>query len=171
MYTTQTYGASCSKPKKKYKCFKVSSKKRYFLRKYDKRKPYLNEEKHVRKFKPYRNYRNHLNCYVCSTNGHLAKTCPKRIIILIERPVIRQTSNQTLNSQTRPYYQERLRFGNNELIVFLSCSNVSFRTQNHISLSKEERCLVDNLWVVFDRDPKDVKYFSQLKLQVKYILC
>ena len=51
MYTPQTYGACCSKPKKNYKYLKQSSKKRYFLRKPDKRKPYLNEEEHLRKCK------------------------------------------------------------------------------------------------------------------------
>ena len=42
-----------------------------------------------------------------------------------QRPVIRQTSNQTFNNQTIPYYQERLRLGNNQLIVFFHLAAMS----------------------------------------------
>lgn len=41
---------------------------------------------------------------------------------------------------------KRIRFGNQELTVFPN-SNISFKTLQHISLSKEQKCILDNLWI------------------------
>ena len=77
IYTPQTYGSN-NKRKNNYKKYKKINQKKYFLRKSNKRKPYLDEKRHVRKFKPERNYKNKLSCFVCNSTDHLARTCPKR---------------------------------------------------------------------------------------------
>ncbi|KAL2486491.1 Uncharacterized protein Adt_31247 [Abeliophyllum distichum] len=65
---------------------------------------------------------------------------------------------QTSSSQNRTIYQDRIRFGNQELVAFPS-SNISFKPLAHVSLSKEEKCLLDNLWISYNKNPKDQKYF------------
>ena len=57
---------------------KRNSKKGYFLRKSSARKPYLNKDRHVRKYSSYRNYKNKLEYFTFGGIEHLANTCPKR---------------------------------------------------------------------------------------------
>lgn len=68
---------------KKYKKYKPQynkrySKKEYFLRKSSARKPYLNRDRHVKKYRTDRNYKNKLECFTCRSIEHLTNTCPKR---------------------------------------------------------------------------------------------
>ena len=79
IYTTQNYDKSQYK-KKKYNKYnnKRYNKKGYFLRKSSARKPYLNRDRHVRKYRTDRNYKNKLECFTCGSIEHLANTCPKR---------------------------------------------------------------------------------------------
>ena len=69
--------------KKKYKKYNPQNNKRYnkkgyFLRKSSARKPYLNMDRHVRKYRTDRNYKNKLECFTCGSIEYLANTCPKR---------------------------------------------------------------------------------------------
>ncbi|KAL2461330.1 Uncharacterized protein Adt_44751 [Abeliophyllum distichum] len=63
---------------------------------------------------------------------------------------------QTSSNQNRLISQDRIRFGNQELIA---SSNISFKPLAHVSLSKEEKCLLDNLWISYNKNPKEQKYF------------
>lgn len=83
-----------------------------------------------------------------------------------QRPVAPEPS-QTRGNQThfvRSHVErthitlKRIRFGNQELTVFPN-SNISFKTLQHISLSKEQKCIFDNLWIFYYRNPKDQKHF------------
>ena len=56
------------------------------------------------------------------------------------------------------YYYDNIRFGNQTLQVFPN-SNISFEALPHVSLSKEEKCLLDNLWIAYGSEPKDRRYF------------
>lgn len=84
LYLPQTYGADKRdykrlKSRKKYKDKRYIPRKKYFLRKSNRKKPYLDPNKHVRKFKPTRLYKNKLECFTCGSPEHLSRTCPKRI--------------------------------------------------------------------------------------------
>lgn len=70
-----------------------------------------------------------------------------------------QTQEQTLEEpQTydERLKQEKIRFGNQELLVFPR-GKMSFKEFSHITLSKEQKCILDNLWISFNK--KDQKYF------------
>lgn len=69
-------------------------------------------------------------------------------------PTIGSSSSQTNLAQT----YDKLRFGNVELLCFPN-SNISFKTLSHISVSKSEKCILDNLWISYNKNPKDQKYF------------
>lgn len=100
IFTPQTYGASSSgkktynKKDRKYK--RPQPRKRYFLKKSNKRKPYLDEKRHVRKFKPDRTYKNKFSCYVCNNNEHLPKICPKRINNYDKKSTLVECTNEDL---------------------------------------------------------------------------
>ena len=53
-------------------------KKKYFLRTSNRRKPYLDQNRHVRKYNPKRIYKNKLKFYACGKQDHLSDQCPKR---------------------------------------------------------------------------------------------
>lgn len=59
------------KPKKR-------SKTIYYLRKSKAKKPYLNKENHVRKFKPKKTYANTITCFACNELEHLSSTYPNK---------------------------------------------------------------------------------------------
>lgn len=69
-------------------------------------------------------------------------------------PITGSSSSQTNLLQT----QDKLRFGNIELICFPN-SNISFKTLPHISTTKAEKCILDNLWISYNKNPKDQNYF------------
>lgn len=95
-YTPQTYGqdcnGSCSKPKRKQKDHHTgpkvyfgknppSGKKQYFLRKSRSKKPYLDQNKHVTRYRTDRQYNRNIVCFICGRPGHTARNCPNRINI------------------------------------------------------------------------------------------
>ncbi|WMV43464.1 hypothetical protein MTR67_036849, partial [Solanum verrucosum] len=100
MYTTQSYDKGQNKPKKRYKKYKPyynkQYNKKYYLRKSSARKPYLNKDRHVRKYRNDRNYKNKLECFTCGSIEHLANVCPKR------------NNSRTRNSQLIEDFQETL---------------------------------------------------------------
>ena len=60
-----------NKPYRKYN-------KRYFLKRSIRRKPYLDLNRHVRKYNPKRIYKNKLKCYACGEPDHLSTNCPRK---------------------------------------------------------------------------------------------
>ncbi|WMV29160.1 hypothetical protein MTR67_022545, partial [Solanum verrucosum] len=100
MYTTQSYDKGQNKPKKRYKKYKPyynqQYNKKYYLRKSSARKPYLNKDRHVRKYRNDKNYKNKLECFTCGSIEHLANVCPKR------------NNSRTRNSQLIEDFQETL---------------------------------------------------------------
>ena len=60
-----------NKPYRKYN-------KRYFLKRSTRRKPYLDPNRHVRKYNPKRIYKNKLKCYACGELDHLSTNCPRK---------------------------------------------------------------------------------------------
>lgn len=69
-------------------------------------------------------------------------------------PIVGSSSSQTNILQTH----DKLRFGNIELLCFPN-SNISFKTLSHISVTKAEKCILHNLWISYNKNPKDQKYF------------
>ena len=97
IYTTQSYDKE--KPKKKFKkrpYYQPYNNRRYYLRRSSAKKPYLNKDRHVRKYRNDRNYKNKLECFTCGSIEHLANVCPKR------------NNNRTRNSQLIEDFQETL---------------------------------------------------------------
>ena len=66
-----------------------------------------------------------------------------------------EAGKQTSTSR-QTHTPERLTFGNQSLIVFPN-SNIFFRLFDGKSVSKEQTCLLDNLWIAHNK--KDTKYF------------
>lgn len=56
----------------------IHIRKKYYLRKSSARKPYLDRNRHVRKYRNNMNYKNKLECFTCGSSEHLANTCPKK---------------------------------------------------------------------------------------------
>ena len=75
IYTPQHYGEQKINKRRP----KRQGNKRYFIKKSFAKKPYLNKERHVRRYNDKRIYKNKLNCYSCGSEDHLATTCPSRI--------------------------------------------------------------------------------------------
>jgi deoxyuridine 5'-triphosphate nucleotidohydrolase len=63
-----------------------------------------------------------------------------------ERAVARNTITQN----------PQIMFGKERLTLYPN-SNISFRTMQHIAITPEQRCLLDNLWIAFNK--KDQAYF------------
>jgi len=53
---------------------------------------------------------------------------------------------------------ERLYFGKQNLI-FYSPSNLSFRVKPETKIDKPQRCLIDNMWIAYNKIPRDNSYF------------
>ncbi|KAG5614523.1 hypothetical protein H5410_014347 [Solanum commersonii] len=56
---------------------------------------------------------------------------------------------------------ERLYFGKHNLI-FYPPSNLSFRVKPETKIDKPQRCLIDNLWIAYNKIPRDNSYFISL---------
>ena len=75
IFTPQTYGMEEDQKENKYKLHRKYNK-RYFLKISTRRKPYLDPNRHVRKYNPNRIYKNKLKCYACGEPDHLSTNCP-----------------------------------------------------------------------------------------------
>lgn len=62
---------------------------------------------------------------------------------------------------------ERLYFGRQNLICFPP-SNVNFRLRADTKTDKQQRCLLDNLWIAYNKDPKDNSYFVSVLNALSY---
>lgn len=93
IYTPQTY----DKTHKKKKVFsnKRKPKKTYFLRKSNARKPTLNKERHVRKYKDNKNY-SKFSCYACGKEGHLSSKCSGKKTLFNQRVDLINYTNEDL---------------------------------------------------------------------------
>ena len=89
IFTPQTYGREENRKEKNYKPYKKYNK-RYFMKRFTRRKPYLDPSRHVRKYNSKRIYKNKLKCYACgepnnlSTNCHRKKNLYNTISMLLE---------------------------------------------------------------------------------------
>ena len=77
IYTPQQYGSRNYNIDRKPK-FKKNYAKKYYLRRSNAKKPYLNKERHVRKYNPRKTYTNTITCFACNEKGHLSSSCPKK---------------------------------------------------------------------------------------------
>lgn len=84
IYTVQQYGEepraqarrsrSYQKPRKGYK----RSRQIHTLRKSNKRAPFLQRDRHVRKWRPTRTYSRQIKCFACGEEGHVSTNCGRR---------------------------------------------------------------------------------------------
>ena len=85
------------KTKKKRKInHKENIKKRYFIKISTRRKPYLDPNRHVRKYNPKRIYKNKLKCYACGEPDHLSTNCPRKKNLYNTRSMILECTNEEL---------------------------------------------------------------------------
>ena len=142
IYTAQSYDKEQYK-RKKYKKYKPQynkrySKKGYFLRKSSATKPYLNRDRHVRKYRTDRNYKNKLECFPCGSIEHLANTCPKRY------------NTKTRNAQLVEEFDEALlnvdeNMSDNESIYSVVSIDVEDQTKEEISSNSEGEQLINEI--------------------------
>ena len=68
--------------------------------------------------------------------------------------------NTLFQSQTRQNTtsMERIYFGKQNLI-FYPPSNLSFRVKPETKIDRPQRCLIDNLWIAYNKIPRDNSYF------------
>ena len=77
------------KPNRKYN-------KIYFLKRSTRRKPYLNPNKHVRKYNLKRIYKNKLKYYACGEPDHLSTNCPRKKNLYNTRSMLLECTNEEL---------------------------------------------------------------------------
>ena len=90
----QTYRIEEDK-KRKYKPDKKFNKK-YYLKRSIRRKPYLDPNKHVRKYNPRRIYKNKLRLYACGELDHLSNICPRKKNLYDTRSLLLECTNEEL---------------------------------------------------------------------------
>ena len=95
IFTPQTYGIEEEKKERKYKRYKKFNKK-YYLKRYTRRKLYIDPNKHVRKYNPRRIYKNKLRCYACGELDHLCNNCPRKKILYNTRSLLLECTNEEL---------------------------------------------------------------------------
>ena len=95
IFTPQTYGMEEDRKEKKNKPYRKYNK-RYFLKRYTRRKPYLDPNRHVRKYNPKRIYKNKLKCYACGEPDHLSTNCPKKKNLYNTRSMLLECTNEEL---------------------------------------------------------------------------
>lgn len=96
IYTPQNYGSTNKEKNRPKKYKKYPNRERYFLRKSNARKPYLNKDKHVRRFNKQRDYKSKLSCYTCGSTNHLARECNKRHNIHNKQSILVNCVNEDL---------------------------------------------------------------------------
>ena len=70
------------------------------------------------------------------------------------RPQTMLNTAQTSSDQTI----ERIHFGRQNLIYYPD-SNFSFKTRPEARVDRNQKCLLDNLWISYNKTPRDVSYF------------
>ena len=70
------------------------------------------------------------------------------------RPQTMLNTSQTSIDQTI----ERIHFGRQNLIYYPE-SNFSFKTRPEARVDRNQKCLLDNLWISYNKTPRDVSYF------------
>ncbi|XP_022841503.1 ras-related protein RABC1-like [Olea europaea var. sylvestris] len=102
----------------------------------------------------------------CSAKTRVnVEQCFEELVLKMQRPRGPGPGLPTIGSSSSSFPQtnlaqthDKLRFGNVELLCFPN-SNISFKTLSHISVTKSEKCILDNLWISYNKNPKDQKYF------------
>ena len=95
IFTPQTYGMEEDRKEKKYKPYRKYNK-RYFLKRSIRRKPYLDPNRHVRKYNPKRIYTNKLKCYACGEPDHLSMNCSRKKNLYNTRSMLLDYTNEEL---------------------------------------------------------------------------
>ena len=80
---------------RKYKPYKNHNKK-YYLKRSIRRKPYLDPDKHVRKYNLRRIYKNKLRCYACGELDHLSNNFPRKKNLYNARSLLLECTNEEL---------------------------------------------------------------------------
>ena len=70
--------------------------KKYFLKRSTRRKPYLDPNKHVRKYNLKRIYKNKLKCYACGVPDHLSTNYPRKKNLYNTRSMLLESTNEEL---------------------------------------------------------------------------
>ena len=95
IFTPQTYRIKKEKKFRKYKPYKKHNKK-YYLKRSIRRKPYLDPNKHVRKYNPRRIYKNKLRCSACGELDHLSNNFPRKKNLYNTRSLLLECTNEEL---------------------------------------------------------------------------
>ena len=95
IFTPQTYEIEEEKKERKYKPYKKFNKK-YYLKRSFRRKPYLNPNKHVRKYNLRKIYKNKLRCYACAELDHLSNNCLRKKNLYDTRSLLIECTKEKL---------------------------------------------------------------------------